>query len=58
MKPPYHITPKILKLIASVSGKIGEITANLIDRPSLQLPAGTYRKALSASFLSKPAIKT
>jgi hypothetical protein len=58
MKPPYDITPKILKLIASVSGKTGKITANLIDRPSPQLPAGTYRKALSASCLQKPAIKT
>jgi Fic family protein len=34
MKPPYDITPNILKLVSSVSEKIGEISAYLIDRPS------------------------
>lgn len=37
MRPPYHITSKILKQVASISGKIGEIGANHIDRPSPQL---------------------
>jgi len=37
MKPPYDITSKILKLITSISEKIGEISANYIDRPSPQL---------------------
>ena len=27
MKPPYGITPKILKLITSISEKIGEVKA-------------------------------
>ena len=27
MKPPYDITPKILKLITSISEKLGEINA-------------------------------
>ena len=34
MKPPYNITPKILKLVTSISEKIGEINANLLDKPS------------------------
>ena len=34
MKPPYEITTKILKLVTSISEKIGEINANLLDKPS------------------------
>ena len=37
MNPPYDITPKILKLVTSISEKIGEINANLLDKPSPQL---------------------
>jgi len=37
MKPPYDLTPNILKLIALISEKIGKINANLMDRPSPQL---------------------
>jgi Fic family protein len=37
MKPPYDITPKILKLITSISEKIGAVSASLKDRPSPQL---------------------
>jgi Fic family protein len=37
MKPPYDITPKILKLVAQISEKLGEINANLLDRPSPKL---------------------
>ena len=37
MKPPYEITPKILKLVASISEKIGEANANHLNRPSPQL---------------------
>ncbi len=37
MKPPYDITTKILKQIASVSEKLGQINANLLDIPSPQL---------------------
>ena len=50
MKPPYDITPKILKLIASVSEKIGEITANLIDRPSPQLRKQNKIKTIHSSL--------
>ena len=34
MKPPYEITSKILKLVTQISEKIGEINANLLDKPS------------------------
>ena len=37
MRPPYDITPNILKLISSVSAKIGEVSASYLDRPSPQL---------------------
>lgn len=37
MKPPYEITPKILKLVSSISEKIGEANANYLSRPSPQL---------------------
>ncbi len=37
MRPPYEITAEILKTIASISEKIGEINANLLDKPSPQL---------------------
>ena len=34
MKPPYEITFSILKLITSISEKIGEVNANLLNKPS------------------------
>ena len=34
MKPPYDITATILNLVTSVSEKIGEINASLLDKPS------------------------
>ncbi|WP_010182976.1 Fic family protein [Aquimarina agarilytica] len=34
MKPPYDITSLILKLISSISEKLGEINANFLDKPS------------------------
>jgi Fic family protein len=37
MKPPYEITPEILKLITSISEKIGEVNANFLNKPSPQL---------------------
>ena len=37
MKPPYDITPIILQLITQISEKIGEINANLLDKPSPKL---------------------
>jgi len=37
MKPPYEITPKILKFITLVSERVGEINANLLNNPSPKL---------------------
>ena len=37
MKPPYDITPLILKLISSISEKIGEVNANYLNKQSPQL---------------------
>tara|TARA_R110002050_G_scaffold300586_1_gene470634 strand:+ start:6160 stop:7113 length:954 start_codon:yes stop_codon:yes gene_type:complete len=34
MKPPYDITTEILRLVTSISEKIGIINANLLDKPS------------------------
>ena len=50
MKPPYDITPKILRLITSVSEKIGEISASLIDRPSPQLRKQNKIKTIHSSL--------
>jgi Fic family protein len=37
MKPPYEITPRILKSLTTISEKIGEVNANFLDKPSPQL---------------------
>jgi Fic family protein len=37
MKPPYDITPKILKLISEISEKIGEVKSGFMDKPSPRL---------------------
>ncbi len=37
MKPPYEITSKILQFVTQISEKIGEINANLLDKPSPKL---------------------
>ncbi|MFP4287832.1 MAG: Fic family protein [Bacteroidales bacterium] len=50
MKPPYDITTKILKLITSISEKIGEISANLIDKPSPQLRKQNKIKTIHSSL--------
>ena len=37
MKPPYDITTQMLRLIAAISEKIGELRSGFMDRPSPQL---------------------
>ena len=37
MKPSYEITSRILQLIADITVKIGEVNANLLDKPPLKL---------------------
>jgi len=50
MSPPYNITPFILKLIASISEKIGEINANFLDKPSPTLRKQNKIKTIHASL--------
>ena len=50
MRPPYDLTSKILKLLTSISEKIGEISANLMDRPSPQLRKQNKIKTIHSSL--------
>ena len=50
MKPPYNITPRILKLISSISEKIGEVNANLISKPSPHLRKQNKIKTIHSSL--------
>lgn len=50
MKPPYDITPTILKRVASISEKIGAVHANLLSRPSPQLRKQNRIRTIHASL--------
>ena len=50
MKHPYQITPKIIKLISSISEKIGEANANYLSRPSPQLRRHNKIKTIHSSL--------
>jgi len=50
MKPPYKITPKILKLITSISEKIGEVNANFLNKPSPKLRKQNRIKTIHSSL--------
>ncbi|MEQ9422882.1 MAG: Fic family protein [Cyclobacteriaceae bacterium] len=50
MKPPYDITPTILKLIATISEKIGHVNANFLDKPSPQLRKQNNIKTIHSSL--------
>src|SRR6218665_118556 len=50
MKPPYNITPKILKLISSISEKIGEVNANYLTKQSPQLRKQNRIKTIHSSL--------
>lgn len=50
MKPPYEITASILKLIASISEKIGEVNAHLLNKPSPTLRKQHRIKTIHASL--------
>ena len=50
MKPPYEITSSILKLITSISEKIGEINANLLNKPSPKLRKQNRIKTIYSSL--------
>ncbi|MCE9538194.1 MAG: Fic family protein [Bacteroidetes bacterium] len=50
MKPPYDITTKILKSIASISEKIGIVNANYLSKPSPQLGKQNRIKTIHSSL--------
>ncbi len=50
MNPPYEITSSILKLITSISEKIGEVNANLLNRPSPKLRKQSRIKTIHSSL--------
>jgi Fic family protein len=50
MNPPYQITPSILKLITSISEKIGAINANYFSKPSTKLRKETRIKTIHSSL--------
>lgn len=50
MKPPYDITVKILKLISSISEKIGEVNANYLNKQSPQLRKQNRIKTIHSSL--------
>ena len=50
MKPPYEITTSILKLITSISEKIGEVKANFLNKPSPKLWKQSRIKTIHSSL--------
>ena len=50
MNPPYDITPKILKLITSISEKLGEVNANYLSKQSPQLRKQNRIKTIHSSL--------
>ena len=50
MKPPYELTNTVLKLIASISEKIGKVNASFLDRPSPQLRKQNKVKTIHSSL--------
>lgn len=50
MKPPYEITQTILKLISSISEKIGEVNANYLNKPSPTLRKQNKIKTIHSSL--------
>lgn len=50
VNPPYEITSSILKLITSISEKIGEVNAHLLNRPSPKLRKQHRIKTIHSSL--------
>lgn len=50
MKPPYKITGKILKLVASISEKIGEINSAHLNKPPKELRKKNRIKTIHSSL--------
>ena len=50
MKPPYSVTRKILKLVASISEKIGEVNAAHLSKPPTELRKKNRIKTIHSSL--------
>ena len=50
MKPPYSINSDIIKLVASISEKIGKVETNYLDRPVIYLRKQNKIKTIHASL--------
>jgi len=50
MKPPYEITTTILKLVSSISEKLGAVSANLLNKPSPYLRKQNQIKTIQSSL--------
>jgi Fic family protein len=50
MKPPYSVTPVILKYISSISEKLGEINAAHLQRPKAELRKSNRIKTIQSSL--------
>lgn len=50
MNPPYEITSSILKLLTSISEKIGEVNAHLLHKPSPKLRKQNRIKTIHSSL--------
>jgi len=50
MKPPYKITGKILKLVASISEKIGEVNSAHLNKPPAELRKRNRIKTIHSSL--------
>lgn len=50
MRPPYDITPEILRLISTISEKIGEANALFLSKPSPQLRKQNQIKTIHSSL--------
>jgi Fic family protein len=50
MKPPYRITSKILKLLASISEKIGEVNSAHLNKPPTELRKKNRIKTIHSSL--------
>lgn len=50
MNPPYQITPQIVKLISSISGKMGQMNAKFLDKPSPKLRKENRIKTIHSSL--------
>ncbi len=50
MKPPYNVTPQILRLVSEVSHKIGEVNASFLTKQSPELRKRNRIKTIQASL--------